>query len=123
VKALPLKTSWLTHPILICPAQLATVQKMSTPLASAFTLLIFMAKAACAQGQTSSPQGTPMTDDGASGDEKGNGGKYLLLPPASKQAVPPGYFPIQFQTINCYHQFRSSRYIQFLGPLFWVPSV
>lgn len=55
---MPLNTSWLTRPFLICPARLARALKLGTPLASAFALVIFVATAALAQGQTSSPQGT-----------------------------------------------------------------
>jgi TonB family protein len=65
VKAIPLKTSWLTRLLLICPPQLARVQKVGTPLASAFALVILMATAALAQGQTSSPQGTPTSQSSA----------------------------------------------------------
>jgi TonB family protein len=65
VKAMPLKTSWLTRPLLICPPQLARVQKVGAPLTSAFALVIFMATAALALGQTSSPQGTPASQSSA----------------------------------------------------------
>jgi hypothetical protein len=49
----------------------------------------------------------PVTDVGAAGDDKGKGGKYLLLLPGFKEAVPAGYFPIQFQTINGYALLRA----------------
>jgi TonB family protein len=65
VKALPQKTSRLTRPLSIRPEQLARVQEMSTPLASAFAVLIFMATAAFAPGQTSSPQETPTSQSSA----------------------------------------------------------
>jgi TonB family protein len=65
VKALPLKTSWLTRPLLICPAQLGRAQKLGTALASGFALLIFIATAAFVQGQTSSPQGTSTSQSSA----------------------------------------------------------
>ena len=67
MKAMPLKTSWLFRPLLICPPQLARVHRVGTPLASAsaFALVIFMASAAFAQGQTSSPQGTPASQSSA----------------------------------------------------------
>jgi TonB family protein len=65
VKALPLKTSWLSRPSLTCPPQLARVQKMGTALASGFAFLIFTATATVVQGQTSSPQGTPTSQSSA----------------------------------------------------------
>jgi TonB family protein len=67
VKAMPLNTSWLPRPLLICPPQLARVQKVGTPLAIAiaFALVILMATAAFAQGQASSPQGTPASQSSA----------------------------------------------------------
>jgi hypothetical protein len=43
---------------------------------------------------------TPLADVGANGDDKGKGGKYLLLSPNYKQIAPAGYFPIQFQTVK-----------------------
>jgi hypothetical protein len=44
----------------------------------------------------------PMADVGPAGDDRGKGGRYLLLPPGAKTAVPRGYFPVQFTTINGY---------------------
>jgi hypothetical protein len=49
----------------------------------------------------------PVADVGASGDDKGKGGKYLLLPPNFKQSIPTGYFPIHFQTVNGYALLRA----------------
>ena len=49
----------------------------------------------------------PLADVGANGDDKGKGGKYLLLPPNYKQTVPTGCFPIQFQTVNGYALLRA----------------
>jgi TonB family protein len=63
VKAMPLKTSWLTRPLLMCPLRLAKVLTVRTP--SAFALAIFVATAALAQGQTSSRQGTPTSQSSA----------------------------------------------------------
>ncbi|WP_158789239.1 DUF1254 domain-containing protein [Granulicella sp. L46] len=49
----------------------------------------------------------PVTDVGAAGQDKGNGGKYLLLPPAYNAKIPAGYFPFQFQTNNGYGLLRA----------------
>jgi hypothetical protein len=49
----------------------------------------------------------PVADVGTAGEDKGKGGKYLLLPPSDKQSVPPGYFPLQFQTVNGYALLRA----------------
>ncbi|MEZ0334125.1 MAG: DUF1214 domain-containing protein [Gemmatimonadales bacterium] len=38
---------------------------------------------------------------------KGQGGKYLLLPPGYDQKVPDGYFPIRMETYNGYALFRA----------------
>ena len=65
MKAMPLNTSWLTRPLLICPQRLARVLKVETPLASAFALLIFVVTATLAQGETSSPKGTPTSQSSA----------------------------------------------------------
>jgi hypothetical protein len=49
----------------------------------------------------------PLTDIGPAGDDKGNGGKYLLLPPNFKGEPPSGYFPLRFSTYNGYALFRA----------------
>ena len=49
----------------------------------------------------------PVADVGPEGEDKGKGGKYLLLPPSDTLAVPPGYIPIQFQTVNGYALLRA----------------
>jgi hypothetical protein len=49
----------------------------------------------------------PLTDVGASGDDKGKGGKNLLVPPNFKQDIPAGYFPVHFQTVNGYALLRA----------------
>ena len=43
-----------------------------------------------------------MADVGPEGEDQGGGGKYLLLPPGYEEAVPAGYFPVQFKTYNGY---------------------
>jgi hypothetical protein len=44
---------------------------------------------------------------GPVGEDKGAGGKYLFLPPAYKDAIPSGYFPIQSSTYRILFAFRS----------------
>jgi hypothetical protein len=36
----------------------------------------------------------PLADGGAYGTDKGQGGKYLLLPPGYRGEVPEGYIPL-----------------------------
>ena len=45
-------------------------------------------------------------DVGVTGADKGKGGKYLLLPPDYKGAVPDGYFVLRSQTYNHWLFFR-----------------
>jgi hypothetical protein len=40
-----------------------------------------------------------LADVGPSGQDKGAGGKYLLIPPGYSQPIPDSYFPIQSSTI------------------------
>jgi len=40
----------------------------------------------------------PITDIGATGPDKGKGGKYLVLPPGHEGDVPEGYFVVQSPT-------------------------
>jgi hypothetical protein len=49
----------------------------------------------------------PVSDVGPAGDDQGKGGKYLLVPPGYKDAIPAGYFPIQFETVNGYALLRA----------------
>jgi len=49
----------------------------------------------------------PITDVGPEGDDRGKGGRYLLIPPGYKGNVPEGYFPIQTATYNGYALFRA----------------
>lgn len=44
---------------------------------------------------------------GPVGADKGKGGKYLLIPPGYKEAVPEGYFPIRCTTYRVALAFRS----------------
>jgi hypothetical protein len=48
-----------------------------------------------------------MADVGPTGEDAGKGGKYLLLPPGSKEPVPTGYIPIRFETYNAYSFLRA----------------
>jgi len=50
-----------------------------------------------------------IADVGPSGIDQGKGGKYLLLPPGHKQAVPDGYFPIHSENYRLGFAFRSIR--------------
>lgn len=50
---------------------------------------------------------TPLADVGPEGDDKGKGGKYVLLPPGYKQNIPQGNFPLRSRTYNGYALFRA----------------
>jgi hypothetical protein len=49
----------------------------------------------------------PVADVGPAGEDAGKGGKYLLLPPEFKEAVPTGYIPVRWSTINGYALLRA----------------
>jgi hypothetical protein len=49
----------------------------------------------------------PLMDLGTDGEDKGKGGKYLLLPPDFNGAVPAGYIPVRFETYNGYGIIRA----------------
>jgi hypothetical protein len=49
---------------------------------------------------------TPIADVGPSGDDKGEGGKYLILPPGFEGAVPEGYIVKQNDTFGVHFAFR-----------------
>ena len=49
----------------------------------------------------------PLADVGPEGDDEGNGGKYLLIPPDYSAPIPPGYFAVKSQTYNGYALFRA----------------
>ena len=49
----------------------------------------------------------PLTDIGPAGADEGKGGKYLLLPPGYRGAVPAGVIPIRLETLNGYACFRA----------------
>jgi len=48
-----------------------------------------------------------VTDTGLTGPDKGKGGKYVLLPPDYKGAVPSGYFVVRSRTYGNWFAFRS----------------
>ena len=48
-----------------------------------------------------------ITGVGPVGEDKGSGGKYLFLPPAYKDPIPTGYFPIQSSSYRILLAFRS----------------
>ena len=48
-----------------------------------------------------------MTDIGPAGEDKGKGGKYLLLPPDFKGEAPAGFFALRCPTYNGYALFRA----------------
>jgi hypothetical protein len=48
-----------------------------------------------------------VADVGPAGEDKGKGGKYLLLPAGYDKEIPPGYIPIQTGSMRVYFGFRS----------------
>lgn len=50
-----------------------------------------------------------MSDIGPAGEDKGKGGKYLLLPPDFKGEPPPGFFTLRYPTYNGYALYRAIR--------------
>src|SRR5688572_2472271 len=50
---------------------------------------------------------TPLADVGPEGDDEGNGGKYLLIPPDYEAEIPRGYLAVSSQTYNGYALFRA----------------
>lgn len=49
----------------------------------------------------------PRADVGTNGEDGGNGGKYLILPPGSPQTAPTGFIPVRFDTYNGYSCLRA----------------
>jgi hypothetical protein len=49
----------------------------------------------------------PLADIGPEGEDRGKGGKYLLLPPDYAANVPAGYIPVLPETYNGYSAFRA----------------
>jgi hypothetical protein len=48
-----------------------------------------------------------IADVGPSGEDKGAGGKYLLIPPGYKDSIPAGYLPIRTESYRIAFAFRS----------------
>jgi hypothetical protein len=48
-----------------------------------------------------------LEDVGPAGIDKGNGGKYLILPPGYRENIPPGYIELQSDTYQGYALVRS----------------
>src|SRR5271154_7489952 len=48
-----------------------------------------------------------IADVGPSGEDKGAGGKYLLIPPGFKDSIPDGYIPIRTESYRIAFAFRS----------------
>ena len=49
----------------------------------------------------------PLTDIGAAGPDRGNGGKYLILPPGFSGEVPEGYYAVKSPTYGVFIFLRS----------------
>ena len=49
----------------------------------------------------------PLADYGPKGEDFGKGGKYILIPPDFKAAIPPGYIEVKSDTINGYSVVRA----------------
>ena len=58
-------------------------------------------------GQLCDMWDAPLSIVGPSGDDKGAGGKYLILPPDFKGTVPTGYFPVPQQTYGGFWLMRT----------------
>lgn len=58
-------------------------------------------------GQVVDAWQSTIADVGPVGLDKGNGGKYLFLPPGYKDPIPDGYFPIQSSSYRILFAFRS----------------
>lgn len=48
----------------------------------------------------------PLVNVGSKGKDAGQGGRYLLLPPGYKEAIPEGYIAVPSDTINAYSLLR-----------------
>jgi len=48
----------------------------------------------------------PLINVGNTGDDKGKGARYVLLPPGYKEKPPAGYVPVQSDTFNAYSLLR-----------------
>ena len=48
-----------------------------------------------------------VADIGITGEDRGKGGKYLILPPGFKGEMPAGYFVVRPSTYGCWMPFRS----------------
>jgi hypothetical protein len=44
---------------------------------------------------------------GPDGEDRGKGGKYLILPPRYDRPIPTGYIPVHFETYNGYSFLRA----------------
>jgi hypothetical protein len=49
-----------------------------------------------------------LADVGPAGEDKGKGGKYLVLPPGSREPVPEGYIPLKSETLRGFVILRSN---------------
>jgi hypothetical protein len=58
-------------------------------------------------GQLCDMWDVPLTIVGPGGDDKGKGGKYLLLPPGHRGAIPRGYIPVRQQTYGGFWLMRT----------------
>ncbi len=50
----------------------------------------------------------PVSEVGPFGPDKGEGGKFLLIPPGADVSVPAGYFPVHSQTNRVFYLARAS---------------
>ncbi len=58
-------------------------------------------------GSLSDAWEAPLAEMGPEGDDQGNGGRYLLIPPDFKGEVPKGHYPVRSPTYNGYGLFRA----------------
>ncbi|MDX2090693.1 MAG: DUF1254 domain-containing protein [Kofleriaceae bacterium] len=50
----------------------------------------------------------PLVDVGPQGEDQGQGGRYVLIPPGFEDDLPPGVIAVRFSTINGYAALRAS---------------
>ena len=58
-------------------------------------------------GSLSDAWQVPLVEVGPEGDDRGKGGKYLLIPPDFKGSLPKDHFPVRSATYNGYGLFRA----------------
>ena len=100
--------SWLNQTLTPNPNTIYLMPFIDTTSVGPMVLEIPPAEGGAIVGSLMDVWQVPIEDVGIAGVDKGQGGKYLILPPDNEGSVPDGYIPMPSPTYQTYALLRSN---------------